>query len=68
MASPVEAVGLHRTPRESAHLKNAQNKDTSYVHDGRADKDSYPYDRHNKHITNTLCFVYNYGYRLASIN
>ena len=34
----------------------------SYPHDGRADKDSYPHDRYNQ------CSVYNYGYRLASIN
>ena len=37
----------------------------SYPHDGRADKDSYPHDRHK--LTNTLCLVYNNGYRLALI-
>ena len=36
----------------------------SYPHVGRADKDSYPHDRHNQYII----LIYNYGYRLASIN
>ena len=47
----------------------------SYPHDRRADKDSYPHEgRADKDfirttgITNTLCSVYNYGYRLAPMN
>ena len=28
--------------------------DTGYPHDGRADKDSYPHDRHNQYIMLSL--------------
>ena len=40
----------------------------SYPHDGRADKDSYPHDRHNNTLEQYMLSLYNYGYRLASIN
>ena len=29
-------------------------EDTGYPHDGRADKDSYPHDRHNQYIMLSL--------------
>ena len=55
-------VLLNRNPRkqqnsmaDTGYLHDGRADKDSYPHDCHADKDSYPHDRHNQYITNTLC-------------
>ena len=43
--------GFQQLPRSPTLRKI---KDTGYPHDGRADKDSYPHDRHNQYTMLSL--------------
>ena len=49
-------VGGHWFQSRPRHNKGVKN-DTGYPHDGRADKDSYPHNRHNQYIMLIMVIV-----------